>query len=141
MTTPEWRTFSDPRFAVTFRHPDATPGGHPIEWANEAHDNLTTVRLTANDRRDAYFEVTRFADDSAVERQRALRANPGELVLGEPREATLAGQPAIAFSIRRGELQREAYLVQRGADFYRITFDPRISFNHELLATLQWAAD
>ena len=53
MTTPEWRTFSDPRFAVTFRYPDATPSGHPIEWGDEARDNTTTVRLTANDRRDA----------------------------------------------------------------------------------------
>jgi hypothetical protein len=89
-----------------------------------------------------YFEVSKFSNADARQRYNELRAQNAHssavLQVGEWQEAQLTHQRAGTFSLRRGALIRQVYLVQYGSNFYRITYDPRSEVNQQILATIQF---
>jgi hypothetical protein len=138
-----WATLDEPDFALRLRHPAATEQGLPIVYTREQNANARTVRLTALPGQEVYVELTRFADDDAQARYRLLAqqsaADPGVLRVTELRPAQLAQRAAWSFTLRRGDLLREVFLVPYGADFYRVTFDPRAPLNAQIVQTIEFS--
>jgi hypothetical protein len=139
MDSSNWLAFRDPRFELHFSYP-STVAGHTVEHAEETTEQQITIRLTSNDRKDVYFEVTKFVSADAQERYQALRAHSQHatefFAVGELAETELGGQPALTFSFQRSALRRTVFLVQRAQDCYRITYNPEHPLNQRISETV-----
>jgi len=139
MDSANWHAFRDPRFDLHFSYP-TTVAGHTVERIEETTEQQITIRLTSNERKDVYFEVSKFVNANAHEHYQALKEHSQRatevFVVGDLAETQLGGQPALTFSFQRGALHRKVLLVQRAQDCYRITYNPAYPLNQRLAETI-----
>jgi hypothetical protein len=138
-----WKYFTDSRFALGFRYPQATPQGHIVEWAESQKDDVVRVHFTSKDSQELYFEVTKyFGLPAQVEYQQhkeSLEERPEEFVVSGLKEIHWMSQPAYEYSIKWDNRARMVILLETDDATYRILYDPYSPLNIQILSTLQWA--
>ncbi len=139
MDRSSWHAFRDPRFELQFSYPTVV-AGHTVERTEEATEQQIRIHLTSNERKDVYFELTKFINTDAHERYQSLKEHSQRatefFVVGDLAETQLGGQPALTFSFQRGALHRKALLVQRAQDCYRIIYNPEYPLNQRIAETI-----
>ena len=137
----EWLELRRADLRLSFRHPAVTPGGQPVEIAEEFPGDAHRVHLTAPVPGEIYLELFRMPGLSAADeyaRHRAYlegRFGPGSV--SEPVDSDLAGRPARAYVFGSSDLRREARSLEVDADLYRVIIDPGIPLNHQIVATMR----
>lgn len=134
----EQTVFDDERFELQFVYPRSVYE-HPVEYEEEKDDDQITVRLTSNQRRDVYFEVSRFSEAQAHAMYDWLRYHSeatGAQWVSAAESALVDDNVALTFSLQRGNLYRKVFLIQRAHDVYRITYNPLHPTNYRILETL-----
>lgn len=140
MNAPQQPVFQDPRFELQFSYP-VYVNNHIVEIQEEHAEDSITVRLISNNRRDVYFEISKFVGANAEERYTLLKdrsRQTNELSIGEAETIALAQRTGLAFTLQRGELQRYVILIQAENCFYRITYNPLHEANQKMLETVQF---
>ena len=116
-----WQQFGDPRFALRFRYPETTPGGHVVDRLEEERDGVLRVHLISRDSPEVYFEVRRYSNlapsdeytrHTADLSQRFARDNFAVTGL----QATeLAGRPALSYTFQWDQKTRVVVLAPEPA--------------------------
>lgn len=51
------------------------------------------------------------------------------------------GHPSLTFFLQRGNLYRKVFLIQRGQNVYRITYNPLHPTNYQIFETLRFRSE
>lgn len=139
---PAWRQFKDQRFSLKFRYPEETPQGFPVEIMEREHNGMVRVHLVSSQKKELYFEVTKYPALSAQfifqEHTAELESRFEDLLITELREIDGQAKPAHEYSFRWNQGVRSVLLFERQHVIYRILYDPQAPLNTEVLSTLEF---
>jgi len=134
-----WLFFSDPRFALQFQHPRLATDGEPVQREETQREGMLRIHVLAPKCREVYFEVTKYELLTPKDEYRRHTENLPELFEGvqisELKETRCASLPAYEYMFEWEQGTRSVMLVQRGAETYRILFNPRFPINVQIQST------
>lgn len=133
-----WKTFDDPRFELTFRYPDPTPQGRPVEVLEGGYTYGLRMHF-ASPERELYIEVVRFDplphEEEHARHKALLEGRDREHSVSALTPATLAGRPADSYVFTFPEGRRVALLLSTATATYRVIYNPESPLNDDIIAT------
>ena len=136
----DWRTREYPRFEFALRFPPVTPGGEPVELAEDRPGEALRVHLRSSGG-EVYVEIMRFPPIAAEEEYRthrlALEARFGAGAVTALGESRIGSVPAWTYAFAWPEGERSALLLRTPAATYRVIHDPRAPLSREIVATIE----
>lgn len=142
MEDQNWRTFSEPNFALRFKYPAVTPQGRPVEINEIRSDAAIRFHLISQESQEVYFEVARYTDLLAAEGYELFKEGIEQLgddfSVSALKEAEYAEHPAFECLVKGPGMARVVIFIQKERILYRVIHNPQSSLNKQILATLQF---